>query len=366
MTITIDKLFELQQLTGPSEKDEDWLYYDINKLTSQNYKTNIESKEKQISYDFYIYFLNGKLINHKLPDNVTITHHKISPRKTKNNFIHLAIANSESYKIKFIENSNPIHLIYESTSETFTSHSIEIECSEHTSNEIQRHFISQNNACLTSYMNVILNKNSKITVCDFNENNQGKILDFVDGSLDENCNFFSINQTYLSHNSRFQNRIFINGENSNATLHGLAINERKQACYYNTHIYHDTENSESHQLFKSMVKEDAILEYNGKVTVCPKAQLTNSYQLNQNILLDEYANVYSRPQLFIDADDVRCTHGSTTGDINEHEVLYLMSRGLDRLSSRKIVLNGFIEEIFNKEEFQKHQKNIHSILNQIL
>ena len=115
-----------------------------------------------------------------------------------------------------------------------------------------------------------------------------------------------------------------------------------------------------------MVKQNATLEYNGKVTVCPHAQQTNSYQLNQNILLDDYANVYSRPQLFIDADDVKCTHGSTTGDINKHEVLYLMSRGLDELTSRKIVLNAFFEEVFNKEEFKSEQQDVHRILNKIL
>ena len=150
------------------------------------------------------------------------------------------------------------------------------------------------------------------------------------------------------------------------TIHGLAINEKDQQCFYNTHVFHDAENSESHQLFKSLVKNNATLEYNGKVTVMPKAQLTNSYQLNQNIILDDFANIYSRPQLFIDADDVKCSHGSTTGDINKHEVLYLMSRGIDELTSRNIVLNGYIQIVFETPEFKAERHSIQEILNQIL
>ena len=118
-------------------------------------------------------------------------------------------------------------------------------------------------------------------------------------------------------------------------LNGLAINNTNESSFYNTHIYHNVKNTESHQLFKSINKLNATFEYNGKAKVKKDAQQINSYQLNQNILLDDYANIYSRPQLFIDADDVKCSHGSTTGDLNQHELFYLMSRGLDKNSSRK-------------------------------
>ena len=85
------------------------------------------------------------------------------------------------------------------------------------------------------------------------------------------------------------------------------------------------------------------------MTVKKDAQQINSYQLNQNILLDEYATIHSRPQLFIDADDVKCSHGSTTGDLNKEELFYLMSRGLDEITSKKMVLRAFVEEVFQEK-----------------
>ena len=93
-------------------------------------------------------------------------------------------------------------------------------------------------------------------------------------------------------------------------------------------MFHHAEETESHQLFKSLNLDDALFEYNGKVTVAQNAQQINSYQLNQNIVLNNSATIHSRPQLFIDADDVKCSHGSTTGDINREQLLYLKSRGL--------------------------------------
>ena len=243
---------------------------------------------------------------------------------------------------------------------------LQINATNTTGGLIKRYFKVNDGALINHYTNINVANDSSITMSDTNNNNTGHILDFVDVSVAKNAHYYALNQSYLSNNSRFQNRVTINGEDSDATLHGLAINEEKQSCFYNTHIYHDTEDSVSNQLFKSMLKKDATLEYNGKVSVLPHAQQTNSYQLNQNILLDETANVYSRPQLFIDADDVKCTHGSTTGDINRHEVLYLMSRGLDELTSRKIVLNAFFEEVFDKLTFKPEQQNVHAILDKIL
>ena len=308
-----------------------------------------------------------KLNQQNLPENMMVNEKKIIPEKTNNSFIHLSINTSINYQITCQRGvSETIDIIYENTDNNFSSHSIQFEVEETSKLHLRRLFISPEKSCINTYTNIIIANNSKVVITEKNNDNLGHVLDFIDCKLGTKSNFFSLNQSYLSQNSRFQNRIFINGEESNATLHGLAINEKEQACFYNTHIYHDTENSESHQLFKSMVKSNSTLEYNGKVTVCKDAQQTNSYQLNQNILLDDFANVYSRPQLFIDADDVKCTHGSTTGDINEHEVFYLMSRGLDKLTSRKIVLNAFFEEVFNKIEFKSEQSDVHEILNQIL
>lgn len=357
--------FENKNLITPTNKNEDWLYYDLETILSSEFNTNLVDSNQTITAPYYLHVVNGNCIDYKLPNGVTYSEKLITPTKTTNAFINYSINQAKNISLA-ATSSETISIIYESSETSISSTAIEIETNPGVTLHVKRYFYAPKGSCIINYLNTIIANDSKLIITDTNNNNDGRILDFIDGRLNKKSNFYSLNQSYLSNNSRFENRIFIDGEESNATLHGLAINETNQSCFYNTHIYHDTENSESHQLFKSMVKQNATLEYNGKVTVCPKAQQTNSYQLNQNILLDDYANVYSRPQLFIDADDVKCTHGSTTGDINAHEVFYLMSRGLDKLTSRKIVLNAFFEEVFNKDEFKSEQQDVHAILNKIL
>lgn len=366
MTVTesmsVSGLLAHHQLVAPESTHEDWLYYPLNECLSSNY-TAVKSVHRTHSNDgFFMQFSNGQLVDSSLPESVQLSTTSIVPRDTKNAFIHAALLTATHYELSGACES-PISIIYDASPGALSVHVLRIVGA---SIRVARQFSAPKSSCILSYTQVDVAANGSIIMSDTNHDNHGYVLDFVDADLVAGSQFFSLNQSYLSACSRFQNRVYIHGEQATATLHGLAINQSKQSCFYNTHIVHDTEASESHQLFKSMVKQDATLAYNGKVSVRPHAQKTNSYQLNQNIILDDYANVYSRPQLFIDADDVRCTHGSTTGDINAHEVFYLMSRGLDYLTSRKIVLNAFFEPVFDCDAFKSEQQDVHAILNKIL
>jgi len=85
--------------------------------------------------------------------------------------------------------------------------------------------------------------------------------------------------------------------------------------------------------------------FNGKILVRQDAQKTNAYQSNKNILLSEKADINSIPQLEIFADDVKCSHGATTGQLNPDELFYLRSRGIDTEKAKKILLYAFLEEV---------------------
>ena len=215
-------------------------------------------------------------------------------------------------------------------------------------------------------MNIKASQTSTVIINETNNENKGHTLDFVDSSLEENCHLIGLNQSYLSDNSRFENRVNMNGESATARLNGLCINAEDKECFYNTHVFHNKGNNESHQLFKSINKNNALFEYNGKVSVKKDAQQINSYQLNQNICLDDFATIHSRPQLFIDADDVKCSHGSTTGDLNKEELFYLKSRGLDEVTSKKMVLRAFVDEVFQHEELRDKSQKINHYLDNIL
>lgn len=361
---TLINEFVQHKLKIPSNRDEDWLYYDFESLQySISQDSNHIQNINELFEGNYLYFSNGQLEKKQL--NNSIKHMtEISPEKNQNSFIEFAKKSSEKQTLEFNNLQEKIRLIY-NASYGYASTNIEIKSNDSTI-EIERIFLTRKSSIINNYINLSLTNQSNVCMSEINIENEGHILDFVEASLDNNCHFKGLNQSYLCNNSRFENKVQLNGETATARLNGLSINGKNKQTFYNTHVFHNVGNNESHQLFKSINKDGALFEYNGKVSVKKDAQQINSYQLNQNILLDEYATIHSRPQLFIDADDVKCSHGSTTGDLNQEELFYLMSRGIDELTSKKLVLNAFISDIFQENTFNKYIKKSHSILNQII
>ena len=353
-------IFADSNLTPPSSKDEDWIYYNFDELNRFELLDN-ETKETAIETNkFFIYFINNELVKYNLPENTDFSKGSLPLKESKNAFIQLIKKNE--YKLTINNCNETIDIIYDCDNNNKSYINLILNSSNITLNRV---FNNKNNGIQINGLNTIINKDSSLLIQERNIDNNGFTLDFVDTELFENAVFKSLNESYSSTNSRFQNRVFVNGIKSYAKLHGLAINEEDRKSFYNTHVYHKVEDTESHQLFKSLNKENATFEYNGKVSVEKDAQQINSYQLNQNILLDEYANVYSRPQLFIDADDVKCTHGSTTGDINQDQLFYLKSRGLNDNQSKRVILRGFIEDVISISN-DTDINTINKILNKVV
>lgn len=142
--------------------------------------------------------------------------------------------------------------------------------------------------------------------------------------------------------------IQLNGENSNVELNGFYLPDREQHFDNNIHIYHNVPHCESSQLFKGIIDNKAIGIFSGIVYVAKDAQKTNAYQTNNNILLTDYAKAKSKPQLEIYADDVKCSHGSTIGQLNQEALFYLQSRGIGKKAAKILLLNAFANEVFDK------------------
>ena len=112
-----------------------------------------------------------------------------------------------------------------------------------------------------------------------------------------------------------------------------------------TNINHRYANCKSSQLIKSVLLDKSNGTYQGKIYVDEKAQKTNGYQLSKALILSESSEFNSKPELEIYADDVKCSHGSTTGNIDANSVFYLMSRGLTRQQANKMIVKGFLNEV---------------------
>ncbi len=140
----------------------------------------------------------------------------------------------------------------------------------------------------------------------------------------------------------------LNGEGAGAILNGLYAVTGNQLVDNHTVVDHRPPNCISNQYYKGLLDGNSKAVFNGKIFVRQIAQKTNSYQLNKNLLLGPKCEVNTKPQLEIDADDVRCTHGATIGQLNEDEIFYLESRGITKEKSIKMLSRGFVDEVLNR------------------
>ena len=142
--------------------------------------------------------------------------------------------------------------------------------------------------------------------------------------------------------------IFLNGEGCSSALNGLYAPYDNQLVDNHTSVDHRYPNSTSNQLYKGILNHAARAVFNGKIFVRSLAQKTNSYQLNKNLLLGEKCRVDTKPQLEISADDVKCTHGATIGQLNEEELFYLQTRCIPKKMAIKMLARGFVDDVINR------------------
>ncbi len=150
----------------------------------------------------------------------------------------------------------------------------------------------------------------------------------------------------------------INGVSSDMKLHALSLVRGNQYAAVVTNVRHNIGESTSSQLVKAVLYDTATTEYNGAVYVAPDAQKTDSTQSNPNLVLSDTARALSRPQLRIYADDVKCAHGATMGQLDPEPLFYLASRGFSHQECISIILAGFAEEILDQMSEPSFQKSL--------
>ena len=139
----------------------------------------------------------------------------------------------------------------------------------------------------------------------------------------------------------------LNGKGAECHLNSLSLTNGHQHLDANVLINHISSHCTSSQNFKTVLKDSSSGVFNGKVVVNKNAQKTDSTQSNKNILLSKKAKMNSNPQLVINADDVKCSHGSSTGEIDPDALFYLRSRGINEITAKSILIHGFISEILD-------------------
>jgi len=143
-------------------------------------------------------------------------------------------------------------------------------------------------------------------------------------------------------------KVVLNGENARAHLFGMAFTDRKQHVDNFTQIIHAKPHCESNQLYKNVLDGESTGAFSGRIHVARDAQKTNAFQRNNNLLLTDSARMQAKPQLIIDADDVKCSHGATVGQIDREALFYLRSRGINRDEAMMMMMNAFAHEVIQE------------------
>ncbi|MDB4301162.1 Fe-S cluster assembly protein SufD [Flavobacteriaceae bacterium] len=153
---------------------------------------------------------------------------------------------------------------------------------------------------------------------------------------------------------------FHKGEHILSTLKGVTILKGKQHVDHSTLVHHAQPNCESHQDYKGIFSERSEGVFNGQILVDKIAQKTNAFQKNNNILLDDKATVNTKPQLEIYADDVKCSHGCTIGQLDEEALFYLRSRGIPRKEAKALLTYAFANNVLESVQLPSLKKRINN------
>jgi len=148
--------------------------------------------------------------------------------------------------------------------------------------------------------------------------------------------------------SKVNQHVSLVGEGASCQVNGVLFTEGKQHLTYHTLQHHEAQHCRSDFLYKAALQDRSRTVWRGMIKVDPGAQKTDGYQRNDNLLLSDQARADSIPGLEIEADDVRCTHGSTTGNVDEELIFYAMTRGFTRREAVRMIVSGFFQQIFDR------------------
>lgn len=160
--------------------------------------------------------------------------------------------------------------------------------------------------------------------------------------------------------------LIIDGDGIESHMYGLYLLKGNTIADNHTVVDHKKPNSFTNELYKGVMDENSKGVFNGKIYVRPQAQKTNAFQANRNILLSDKAVVNTKPQLEIWADDVKCSHGCTTGQLDEEAMFYLRARGIDKNAARAMMLYAFAGEVTDKIPNEVIKKHIDLAINERL
>ena len=363
------KNLELFKAVGfPNKRHEDWKFSDFKNIVDTNFKildtnkvTSI-SKKIDLLKDFehnYIFLINGNLhssnFDYEKKEQIKVNSYDSSSNyKISDNPMvclnHALAENGYSLEIGKNYKFKKILIIYNLFTKNLENKILniknKIKLNENSELHVMDYTINESKFINNTYEEVILEKDSKFKNINIQHNKS-------------NGFFHKFLKNKLSLNSNYSNLIFSSGlkfnkldiecdlieKNSNCNILSALFLKKDEHQEVKTRINHLAPNCKSFQSVKNVLSSYSKGIFQGKIYVKDVAQKTDAYQLSKALLINDDAEFNSKPELEIYADDVKCSHGSTSGSVDEDSLYYLMSRGLTRADATKLLIKGFLNDV---------------------
>jgi len=232
---------------------------------------------------------------------------------------------------------------------------------------ICEHTLNINTYLSNSVTEIFVGENAQLEYYTLqNEHNKSTSLSsvFVQQERDSKV----ISHTSSLHGGLIRNNLkfILNGENAETHLYGMSFIDRKQHVDNFTQVIHAKPHCLSNQVYKNVLDDDSTGAFAGRIHVIRDAQKTNAFQRNNNLLLTDKATMQTKPQLIIDADDVKCSHGATVGQIDLDALFYLRARGIDEDKARLMMMNAFAHEVIQEIKVEALRDRIDDLVDKRL
>ncbi|MFD1551814.1 Fe-S cluster assembly protein SufD [Putridiphycobacter roseus] len=371
----------LQYLDFPTTRDEYWKYTRISKianakLSSGKASNTILDLEKHLLSDQFVIIENGifradlssfdlSKVNVKVESTDTLV-------QTTANMDELfqAMNTALAEQTLFISIpkkqvwETPVQVIYITTENQIMSNTrLVFESEDFAEGHVITTFINEGNSQSLSnhYTEVLVAENAHLKLDKIQVGNGWHVATenvWQDGNSTFKINTMTLKGDIVRNNLNIE----VAGENCETFLNGAVITKENQLVDNHSFVNHLVSNCMSDENYKYVLDGKSTGVFNGRVVVQPDAQKINAYQQNGNVLLSDFAKINSKPELEIYADDVKCSHGSTTGQLDEDALFYLQARGISKDKARKILVSAFVGEVLQSLDNEKVLAYVNQVL----
>jgi Fe-S cluster assembly protein SufD len=382
----VDAIRFIEEKGIPNNKHEDYKYCNLEAVIRKEFKTitnkfNLVTKADahKLKECYNIVVVNGtysESLSDKI-NEVRINTLSNSSAEVKDHITKYANVNSDAFvalntafcsgglfiQIKGVV-EKPIHIInITSVSEnSFINPRQLIVLEKNAEVVVVESFVSGNNSgkIFQNHLSeIVLNENAKLNSYRLqNEDENSYQVNTVQVNVNRYANYTTNTFTFNGAVVRNNLNVVLASDLCESHLNGLFISSESKLIDNHTLVDHQKPNCQSNELYKGIAKGKSTGIFNGKIYVRKDAQKTNAYQSSKNILLSEDATINTKPQLEIYADDVKCSHGTSTGKVDEAALFYLKSRGIGDEKARKLLLQAFAQEVIDKINIEELKERV--------